>query len=104
VKWVWIASMMLIGHLSAGSASAAQCVPPSAFDHEIPDGASASRDAMLAAQRALKAYDNAVMAYAACLRDSGKSIHDADEVDQMLRQIASRFNEQLQVFKQRNGA
>ena len=104
MKRVWLIGAALIGLLSAGLSGAAICVAPPVFDHEIPDGATATRDAMLSTQRALKAYDNAVMAYALCLRDSGQSVHEADVVDQTLRQFASRFNEQLQTFKGRNGA
>ena len=104
MKRVWLASIVLFAQFAAHGASAANCVEPAAYVDDIPNGASASRDVMLSTQRAIKAYDNAVKAYADCLRDSGDTSHRGDAAVQRLEQLASRFNDQLKLFKERNGA
>jgi len=104
VKRIWLASIAFIAQLPACLSVAGTCVPPPPFGQAIPDGASASREAMLSTQRTLKAYDNAVMVYTLCLRDFGQSTHDADTADMALRQLALRFNEELKIFKERNRA
>src|ERR1700761_1326648 len=104
MKWVWLGSILVLAQFAAGSATAANCVEPPAYSDEIPNGSSASRDAMLSTQRSIKAYDNAVKAYADCLRDSGDTSHKGDVAVQKLEALASKFNDQLKLFKERNGA
>lgn len=84
---------------------------------QIPNGAAATRDEMVAAQKAVKAYDNAVRAYSACLEQEqhNKVTLGADrgvlaaeysrrteaEVDK-LEKLADKFNIELRAFKARN--
>jgi hypothetical protein len=71
---------------------------------EIPSGAKASREEMLSAQRAMKAYDNAVRAYSDCLHDEGDTSNKANIAVDKLQRLAERFNVELHAFKERNGA
>jgi hypothetical protein len=104
MKRVWLASMVLIAQLAGQASWAGACVEPAPFGDDIPSGASATRDSMLSTQRAIKAYDIAVKAYADCLRDSGDSSNRGNLAIQSLEKLASRFNDQLKLFKERNGA
>jgi hypothetical protein len=79
----------------------------------IPSGSAATRAEMVAAQKAVKAYDIAVRAYADCLQqenavagDQSKLAEEYDrrtdaEVDKLQR-LADRFNNELRAFKARN--
>ena len=90
---------------SAGhAASAANCPEPAAFADQIPNGASASRETMLSAQHSMKAYENSIKAFADCLHDAGDTSHRADDAVLKFQQLAARFNDQLKVFKEKNGA
>jgi hypothetical protein len=84
--------------------SAANCPEPAAFTDEIPHGASATRETMLSTQRSMKAYENSIKAFADCLRDAGDTSHRADAAILKFQQLASRFNDELKVFKEKNGA
>jgi hypothetical protein len=86
----------------AGDAHAAACAEPVAFE-AMPDGATATREELLSAQRAIKAYDNAVKAYTDCLHDAGDSPAKANLAVAVLEKTAARFNEELHRFKLRNG-
>lgn len=103
MKRVWVASIIVIAQFAAQHAFAG-CTEPAAFTDDIPNGSSATRDAMLATQRAIKAYDNAVKAYSDCLRDAGDTSHKGDAAVARLESLASKFNDQLKLFKERNGA
>jgi hypothetical protein len=103
-KRIWLASVIVAAQFAAQAAHAGTCVEPATFSDDIPNGASATREAMLAAQRAIKAYDNAVKAFADCLRDAGDTSNRANAAVQNLEKIAGHFNDQLKVFKERNGA
>ncbi len=104
MKRVWLGSVVVIAQFVGVPAMAASCVEPPAYNDEIPSGASATRDVMLSTQRSIKAYDNAVKAFADCLRDSGDTSHKGDAAVQKLEALAARFNDQLKLFKERNGA
>ncbi|HEX4378315.1 MAG TPA: hypothetical protein VHZ99_14280 [Steroidobacteraceae bacterium] len=104
MKRVWLGSIVVIAQFAAGSAMAGNCVEPPAYNDEIPNGSSATRDVMLSTQRSIKAYDNAIKAFADCLRDSGDTSHRGDAAVQKLEALAARFNDQLKAFKERNGA
>jgi hypothetical protein len=71
---------------------------------EVPSGATASRDGMLAAQKAVKAYDVAIQGYLNCLHNIGGSSLDQDAALRTLRAVADRFNQELRTFKEKNGA
>ena len=81
----------------------ADCVePPPVVD--VPDGTTATQEAMLAAFRAMRAYDLAVKKYADCLQRSGGSAQKQDEAVERLRKIAERFNAELRAFKAKNAS
>jgi hypothetical protein len=112
-------SIALIGALAVGPAYAA-CTYPSPPD-KLPDGATASRDEMLAGKKKVTEFDQAIGEYNTCLQkeadeavgklaadDKEKESKKADiqkmadqkhnaavEADE---QIASRFNEQLKAY------
>ena len=88
----------------------AECVlppPPS----KIPDGNTATEQEMIAAMQTLKQYDGDVNVYLKCLefearqnrvsRSEQERLHN-NAVDQLQR-IANKFNEQVRVFKARQG-
>jgi hypothetical protein len=97
----------------------AECVAP-ANSVVIPDGATATKDALLAAQHAIKDYNAAVTQFADCLKTEqeaklaagGDKLSDANrqkinleyaarnnaEVDK-LQQLADKFNLELRAWK-----
>jgi hypothetical protein len=97
------AAMVLMVQFAAAVAYADGCTEPVAFT-DIPSGASATREQMLAAQRGMKAYDLAVKAYSDCLRDAGDTSNRANVAVDRLERMAARFNVELKAFKERNGA
>lgn len=98
-----LTGVLMLAQFAAAPAFAAGCTEPPMFN-EIPDGANATREQMLSAQRAIKAYDNAVKAYSECLRDAGDTSNKANVAVDRLQHIAERFNVELHTFKERNGA
>lgn len=108
-------TVLLLGALAASSAFA-DCAPPDNAV-QIPNGSAATRDEMVAAQKAVRAYNDAVKAYADCLQqeqdtkiaaggDKAKltveyaKLNNA-EVDK-LQKVADKFNEELRAFKAKN--
>jgi len=112
-------SIALIGALAAGNAYAACTYPnPPA---KLPDGATATRDDMLAGKKLVTEFDNAIGEYNTCLQkeadeaiakltgeDKEKEAKKA-EIQKMAdqkhnaaveadEQIATRFNEQLRAY------
>lgn len=109
--------------LAAGSAHAA-CSYPKAPDN-IPDGNTATLEQMVAAQKAVKQFDQEIGAYTACLKlesdtalaqveqsqdDPKKKDEQKKELERVQIQkhnaaveedeaLAQRFNEQIKVFK-----
>jgi hypothetical protein len=61
----------------------------------IPDGASASKEDMLAAKKAVDAYKSAVDEYLTCEKSAAKKDGAAAE----LMKVADRFNAQVKAFK-----
>ncbi len=118
-----ILPLTLTALLFAGQALA-DCPPPG-LDTNVPNGSKATKDEMVAAQRAVKAYNAAVETYSACL----KTAQDAEiaaagdkltedlrvkivskyadktnaEVDK-LQKMADKFNAELKAFKAKNPA
>jgi hypothetical protein len=99
-----LAGVLMLAQFAAIPVFAAGCSEPPPFASEIPDGANATREQMLSAQRAVKVYDNAVKAYSECLRDAGDTSNKANVAVDRLQHIAERFNVELHAFKERNGA
>ena len=95
---VIIAVLAGVGSLDAH----ADCVAPTAMT-TVPDGATASRSAMLATMRAVQQYNAAVTSYAACVRKSGDNPMPANRALDELQKIADRFNTELRIFKARSG-
>jgi hypothetical protein len=100
---VVVTGVLLFAQLAAAPVLAGGCSEPAAFS-DIPSGASATREQMLSAQRAMKAYDNAVKAYSDCLHDAGDTSNKANLAVDRLAHLAERFNTELHAFKERNGA
>lgn len=113
-----ILTVSIMAALAAGPVCAsADCSPPDGNAITIPNGTTASRDQMIAAQRAVKAYDTAVKAYGDCLQQqldaqvaAGANKENLavqydkmnnDQVDR-LQKLADKFNEELRAFKARN--
>ncbi len=118
----WI-PLTLVLALGAAAAAHADCTYPRSPD-KIPDGATASKDEMVAAKNDVSRYNNEMNAYLDCIKleiqaipkdpkmsKDDKAKADAQEklldqknnaaVDQ-LQQVASQFNEQLRIWKAKN--
>jgi hypothetical protein len=119
-------SLAAVAALASGHAYAA-CTYPTAPD-QIPDGNTATLEQMVAAQKAVREFDQAIGAYTACLKlesdaalaqvdqgqeDAKKKEEQKKELERVQVQkhnaaveadeaLAARFNEQLKVFKAKN--
>ena len=120
----WI-PLTLVLALGAAATAQADCTYPRAPD-KIPDGATASKDEMVAAKNDVSRYNNEMNAYLDCIKleiqaipkdakmsKDDKAKADAQEklLDQKnnaavdeLQQIAARFNEQLRIWKAKNAS
>jgi hypothetical protein len=95
----------------------ADCAFPKA-PASVPDGKTASEPEMIAAMNAFKAYNDEVTAFGACLEEETKSKaagtaqlmqlksmqakkHNAAVAELQVK--AKQFNEQVRIFKSRNG-
>jgi hypothetical protein len=117
------AAGMLAGLLMAGVAAHAECTYPKA-PTGLPDGATATQDEMLNGMNAIKEYNNQVTTYLNCLEtemntriEAAGPDAPADQVEQIkaihtkrhnaaveeLEANAARFNEQVKVYKAREG-
>jgi hypothetical protein len=92
---------LIAGVLPAGARAGCSAPQPAA---DPPSGASSTREEMLAAQKAIKAYNTAVQGYADCLQKSGGDIGKADDALVTLQKLADKFNVELRIFKQKSGA
>jgi hypothetical protein len=109
------ARLLLAVLLAATAAPAgAACTYPDEIT--IPDGATATKDEMVAGQKAVKDYMAAVEAYLACLDEEDKKLGEAATEEQKslhvkrhnsavdaMNEIAARFNEQVRAFKAQGG-
>ncbi|MBX3703899.1 MAG: hypothetical protein KF822_09015 [Steroidobacteraceae bacterium] len=112
-------TIALIALLAAGTAQAA-CIYPRPPER-VPDGRTASYEEMVAAQKAVKQFNDDVNSYNACLdmevtalEKSG--MYDDNRISEFraiqakknnaavdeVQAIADRFNEQLRIFKARD--
>ena len=82
----------------------ASCIAPQPPAH-LPDGASATREDMVAALKAIKAYETAVKDFSDCAKQTTDEIQMqiADRAVEKLASIAEKFNSELYAFKKRNG-
>ena len=114
-----MAATALLATLGATAATAA-CIYPRPPEN-IPDGATATYDQMVEAQKAIKQFDTDITAYNACLDLELQSLLANPEIDEGRKQelrvmqakknnaavddvqaAVDRFNEQLRVFRERN--
>jgi hypothetical protein len=98
----WLVVFTLLANLVALPAYA-DCAAPQ-LTSPVPSGATASREDMLAAQRAIKAYDLAVNDYVACMDRIHGSADKQTAVLRELQEIADRFNAEFRAFKAKNSA
>jgi hypothetical protein len=114
-----LAMWVLLASLATGAAQAT-CIYPREPEN-IPDGAAATYDQMVAAQQAVKQFDADISAYNACLEMELQAILADPNVDETRKAefgtmqakknnaavdhvtaVAARFNEQLKAFKEAN--
>jgi hypothetical protein len=118
----WI-PLTLVLALGAAATAQADCTYPRAPD-KIPDGATASKDEMVAAKNDVSRYNNEMNAYLDCIKleiqaipkdakmskdDKAKAEAQEKLLDQKnnaavdeLQSVATRFNEQLKIWKAKN--
>jgi hypothetical protein len=114
-------SLALVAASIAAGPTFAACTYPKAPD-SIPDGNTATLDQMLAAQRAVKAFDAAITAYQGCLEAENNEALAAnpdlteDQKNERLKivaqkqnaavdeaqALADRFNAQIRVYREKN--
>ena len=105
-------SAAVLVSLCASSAFADCTVPDN--NVQIPDGSTATKDEMIAAQKAVQAYDAAVKTYTDCLQQEQQAQLDAggDKVKlqkkyaelnnvqvEKVQQLADKFNTELRAYK-----
>src|SRR5579859_7391803 len=105
-------SVAALAALSAGPALADCSVPDN--NVQIPDGTTATKAEMVAAQKAVQAYDGAVKTYTDCLQQEQQQKIDAggDKVKlqkqyaelnnaqvEKVQQLADKFNTELKAYK-----
>ncbi len=114
-----MAVVTLLAALGATTAMAA-CIYPRPPEN-IPDGATATYEQMVEAQKAIKQFDADISAYNACLDLELQSLVANPEIDEGRKQelrvmqakknnaavddvqaVVDRFNEQLRVFRERD--
>jgi len=108
-------TVSLLVALAAGPAFA-DCTPPP-DTVQIPDGATATLNQMVAAQKAVKAYDTAVKTYSDCLQqDENAKVAAGGNKDKLNAKyakltnkqvdkdtkLAAKFNDELRAYKAKN--
>jgi uncharacterized protein YfkK (UPF0435 family) len=112
-------TIALLALLAAGAAQAA-CIYPRAPDR-VPDGKTASYEEMVAAQQAVKQFNEDINSYNACLDLEMSALEQSGQFDENrlselramqakknnaavdeVQAIADQFNEQLRIFKTRD--
>lgn len=122
IEYVWGSTMkvpltvLILGALAASPVYADCSAPDDAI--LIPSGNTATRDQMIAAQKAVKAYDAAVKAYSDCMQaeEDAKIAAGGDKVKvteqyakranaqvDKVQKVADKFNTELRAFKAKNG-
>ena len=106
--------------LAASAAAEAACIYPRAPE-QIPDGAKASYEEMVAGQKAVQQFNNDINAYNSCLDLELETLEKSGQYDENrlaelramqakknnaavdeVQAVADRFNEQLRIFKARD--
>jgi hypothetical protein len=105
-----IRAALLAVTLGTALPALADCVlPPS--PSKIPDGSSANEQEMITAMQTLKQYDGDVNVYLKCLEFEQKqnrlsvALRDSrhNEAVGALEKVATKFNEQVRLFKAKHG-
>lgn len=123
-----LSGLALTAALAAGSvyADCSYPAPPA----KLPDGNTATMEEMVAGQKAVKEYDKAINAYISCIQlersdkvkevsksgskpspEQQKALDDMERMEvqkhnaavDQLQSVADRFNEQVKVYKSKNG-
>ncbi len=71
---------------------------------QLPDGATASREDMLAANKAVHDYNTAVDEYVECLRKSGGNAARENRAIDKLDAVAASYNAAVRAFKKKGGS
>jgi uncharacterized protein YfkK (UPF0435 family) len=106
--------------LAAAAAAEAACIYPRAPD-QLPDGAKATYEEMVAGQKAVQQFNADITAYNTCLDMEMQALESSGEYDDNrlaelramqakknnaavdeVQAVADRFNEQLRIFKARD--
>jgi uncharacterized protein YfkK (UPF0435 family) len=106
--------------LATAAAAEAACIYPRAPDR-VPDGSTATYDEMVAAQKAVKQFNEDIDAYNSCLDLEMATLEQSGSYDETrleelramqakknnaavdeVQALADRFNEQLRIFKARD--
>jgi hypothetical protein len=108
------AMIVVLAGLGSGAVAEAACQYPAEI--QIPEGASATKEQMVAANGAVKEYMGKVEDYLGCLdreeaelgdkvTDEQKQIHTArhNAAVDALNAVAARYNEQVQAYKKAGG-
>jgi hypothetical protein len=115
--------LTMIAVLATGTAYAECAIPDGKVD--IPNGSKATKDEMVAAQRAVKAFDAAVKTYTECLKTEqdaaiaaggdqmtqedhdkvvAKFVERSNAQVDRVQKIADKFNAELRAYKAKNPA
>ena len=96
----------LIAYLVATPTFAANCSEPPRDPPRVPDGATASREEMLSAMAAIKAYGAAVKKYYDCVLPGRDMLERgiADRAQSNLAAVADKFNAEMYAFKKKSGS
>ena len=97
-------TLALVGLIAclASLPALAECIQPQ-DSPRLPDGATASREDMVAAGNAIRSYDAAVKEFAECERKAGSNPARADRAVEAVTAIAAKFNAELRAFKNKSG-
>jgi hypothetical protein len=98
----WVLAVVISLTALQASAAAASCKSPDVLPN-VPNGDTAAREEMLAAQAAMKAYNAAVNEFTLCVQKDGGREIELNRVVNQLEKLAVRFNAELRKFKQKAG-
>jgi uncharacterized protein YfkK (UPF0435 family) len=111
---------LVLALLAASAAAEATCIYPRAPE-QVPDGAKATYEEMVAGQKAVQQFNNDINAYNSCLDLELETLEKSGQYDENrlaelramqakknnaavdeVQAVADRFNEQLRIFKARD--
>jgi hypothetical protein len=100
----WVGAGITVFVMLQAPAMASACKVPEEAPPAVPNGDTASREEMVAAQAAMKAYNTAVVQYTQCVQKDGGSATELNRIVNQLEKLAVRFNAELRKYKQKAGA